>query len=111
MGEFGKGIKPAGRSLLTWAWGLDMRERRIRKASRMAPSEARAADLMARRRAGSTEGEVVEVARSMRDAMEDSAEEVARLEAGSPSGGGRLEEEAAGRGIAGDWGRQAEEEE
>lgn len=52
---------------------MDMREWRRWKASRMAPSEARADDLMARRRTGSTAGAVVEVARSMRDAMEDSA--------------------------------------
>jgi hypothetical protein len=39
----------------------------------LAPSEARAAALMARRNAGSTDGSIVEVACSMRDAMEDSA--------------------------------------
>jgi hypothetical protein len=50
-----------------------MSEMRRWNASRIAPSEARAAALMARRSAGSTDGSVVEVARSMRDAMEDSA--------------------------------------
>jgi len=51
---------------------LDMRERMRRNASRMAASEARAEDLMARRRTGSMAGAVVEVARSIRDAMEES---------------------------------------
>jgi hypothetical protein len=74
-----------------------MRERRRRKASRMAPSEARAEVLMARRRAGSTEGAVVEVARSIRDAMDASAGE--GFEPGSNDEGGRPEENV-GRGIA-----------
>lgn len=68
----------------------------------MAPSEARAEDLMARRRTGSTEGAVVEVARSMRDAMEDSAaaEEEEGFEFGSASAGAADQlEEATGRGI------------
>ncbi|TVU32420.1 hypothetical protein EJB05_24151, partial [Eragrostis curvula] len=85
-----------------------MSERRRRKASRMAASEARAADLIARRSTGSTEGSVVEVARSMRDAMEDStaAEEDEGFEPSSASaerGGARRpanEVEAVGRGMA-----------
>lgn len=65
--------KKGVQSLLTWEWGLDMRESMRRNASRMAASEARAEDLMARRRTGSTAGAVVDVARSMRDVMEESA--------------------------------------
>lgn len=89
----------------TWEWGLDMRERRRRKASRMAPSEARAEDLMARRRTGSTDGAVVEVARSMRDAIDVST--VDEMEGFGPDSaddddGGRPEENVA-RGIAAVW--------
>lgn len=91
------------RGLRTWEWGLAMRERRRRKASRTAPSEARAEDLMARRSAGSTEGAVVEVARSMRAAMEESAAGVEGEALGPCSDdGGRPEARgiAAWRGVA-----------
>jgi len=94
----------------TWEWGLDMRESRRWKASRMAPSEARAEDLMARRRAGSTAGAVVEVARSMRDAIEESAAAAEEEEGFEPrsasadaAAGARRpakEEETVGRGMA-----------
>jgi hypothetical protein len=62
-----------GRGLHTWEWGLDMRDRMRRNASRMAASEARAEYFMARRSTGSTACAVVEVAHSIRDAMEESA--------------------------------------
>jgi hypothetical protein len=70
-----------------------------RNASRMAASEARAEDLMARRSTGSTACAVVEVARSIRDAMEESA--AAEDDEGSESFARSLaEEEAIGRGMA-----------
>jgi hypothetical protein len=69
-----------------------------RNASRMAASEARAEDLMARRSTGSTACAVVEVARSIRDAMEESA--AAEDDEGSESFARPLaEEEAIGRGM------------
>jgi hypothetical protein len=88
-----------------------MRESRRRNASRMAPSDARAEDLMARRRAGSTAGAVVEVARSMSDAMEESAAAAKEEEGFEPSSGSAdaaadavwrpaKEEETVGRGMA-----------
>jgi len=86
-----------------------MRERMRRNASRMAASEARAEDLMARRRTGSMAGAVVEVARSIRDAMEESAaaEDEEGSEPSSDLAAGRgcarrlaKEEEAVGRGMA-----------
>ena len=70
----------------------------------MAPSEARAEDLIARRRAGSTEGAVVEVARSIRDTIEVSAAEEEGFEPGSADEGCRPEVNVA-RGIAAVWWR------
>ena len=112
IGAAGEESEGWGEGLRTWEWGLDMRESRRWKASRMAPSEARAEDLMARRRAGSTAGAVVEVARSMRDAIEESAGAAEEAEVFEPSSTladaaaaasvrrPAKEEETVGRGMA-----------
>jgi len=109
LGLVVQGEREVSEGLRTWEWGFDMRERMRRNASWMAASEARADDLMARRRTGSTAGAVVEVARSIRDAMEESAaagdEEGSEPSSASAAGRGGArplakEEEAVGRGMA-----------